>query len=104
MSRGKSLRVMRRRERLHRLFTHRVMEDHDYENCFCGGNLGVWFKDYHRCRCHKRKAGAPRVSVGICRIGSRDRIYGLRRAAVEFRKQVVSRGCIDEPDWVKAGH
>ena len=45
-------------------------------------------RDPYECPCRKRCAGRPRVDVGMCDVGARDRVYDWRREVRELRAAV----------------
>lgn len=50
------------------------------------------------CNCRKRSAGRPKVSVGMCDMGARQRIYTWRQEARELRVAVLMGRNIVETD------
>ena len=43
------------------------------------------------CSCRKRNPNAPRVHVGMCTAGERDRVYQQRAQVVQLNNLIVSR-------------
>jgi hypothetical protein len=74
----------RRKEHLH--LYHR--EDVGDVTCDCktrepGRRLG--------CSCRKRHKGRPKTSNGLCKMGSRDRIYARRRQIRKLKTLILTR-------------
>jgi len=51
----------------------------------------VWY-----CNCRKRRKGSPRIDVGMCDYGDRDRIYWWRRLCRELQNLVCRDDLTEE--------
>lgn len=50
------------------------------------------------CDCRKRRKGRPRADVGMCDVGSRDRIYEWRQEVRELRDAIRAGREFEDPD------
>ena len=64
------------------------------------GATHPWFKHHNLCNCQRRRSGRPRVAGGMCRIGSRDRIYHWRNQIRELNRVIVRRHVDPDMDQV----
>ncbi len=77
---------------------HLAVEDvYLHEGCWCTKNPGQFYSRHpFSCGCRRRRRGRPRIVGGMCRLGSRDRIYKWRR-----QERLLSWYSFDSDDFEK---
>lgn len=102
---------IRRRHRLeqsHRIVQSRRSDHRRRWGCdwlgecrWCRTGAFHWFdKNHNNCHCQRRRTGRPRIAGGMCRVGSRDRIYHWRNLARELNRVIVRRHVPPDMDQV----
>lgn len=87
----------RKRQKAHRSLVHPDSQ----LDCACEG-APFYFSKRRAvgCPCRKKRFGAPRRSIGCCKIDSRDHIYAQRRTKREILGAILSGRYHPEEDLV----